>query len=611
MGLLNRLTARAWVMVTALALLAGVAWLYQSQNPRGLQPSIVLLVPSDGALSQPATQAWIDAANEEGISLTVLTDDAFLREGANHRHIAGVILPDTVHQQASGILVNQLYRYVDSGGRLFVTFDAAVFDSQNGRYADQQSRLSKLTGVRYALYDELKDLTLSTGEVFGSRESESSLGFQSGRMDFKPGAQQGVLTTYGYDQLQYSHFRTDPDTAARVLLVSAEGDVVVSTHRMGKGQVLFANLPLGYLKTQTDGFLLHQLMGHFASTMLQLPRLVSVPEGVGGLILNLHVDSNTALKPLKALEQAGWFEQGPFSIHVTAGPDTSREGDRMGINLPSNPEMQALLRRQIKRGHEVGNHGGWIHNVFGAQASEDNRERFEPMLDMNQASVSVATATVPRSYSAPMGNQPQWVNAWLRREGFKGYYTSGDNGLGPTRSYEKGHRPGPSSLWAFPISSYHRVATFEELALSEPPIAPQEMAAHLVALTRFVSDRHVARLFYFHPPASGKHQSSLDMLMAEAGRQAEQGRFRWYTMEQLSDFLNRRAMAQWQATPGEGHRGGFTANSPAPLNQLTWVVPKGEKTRIKVIRGNATVREDGPSWIVTAGAGQELEVQWE
>lgn len=603
---------RLWVLLGALLLLGGVATLYS----RSLEtdPSIVLLVPNDAALALPVTQAWIDAAQEEGLSVTPMTDDTFLRYGGDRQRIAGVILPDTVHPQASEMLVNQLHRYVEAGGRLFVVFDAALLDSQNGYYAAAQSRLSTLTGVRYAMYAQLKDQTIALGTVYGSAGSVKTLGFQPGKFDFSTGAQLplGELTTYGYPHLRHSHFRTDPPTSAHTLLSADNGDVVVSTNRYGKGEVLFANLPLGYLKTRTDAYLLHRLLGHFSTTMLQLPHLSPVPQGIGGLVLNLHVDSNASLQPLKVLDAAGWFDQGPFSIHVTAGPDTENEGDGLGVGVKDNPDMKSFLRRQIARGHEVGNHGGWNHNLFGKQASESNRDRFEPMLALNQLSMSAATGSVPSSYSAPMGNQPAWATAWLRREGFKGFYSTGDNGMGPTRSYEQGQRTAPSTLWAFPVSSYRRVATFEEIGNEDPPVPPQEMAAYLADLTRFAADTHVTRLFYFHPPAATEHLASIDVLMAESRRLADLGRFRWYTMAQLSDFLNRRALAQWQATPDVGTQGGFTVVSSASLNQLAWVLPKGDKKQFRVLRGHASVRQDGPDWIVTAeGDDRQLQVQWQ
>lgn len=615
---LRSVPARAWVLLAALGLLAGVAGLYA--RSLASDPAIVLLVPSEAALALPVTQAWIDAAQEEGLSVTPMTDDIFLRYGGDRERIAGVILPDTVHPQASDLLVNQLHQYVGAGGQLFVTYDAALLDSQNGFYAHGPSRLSALVGVRYGMYEQLRAKTIALGPVYGSRESEQALGFQPGKLDYKTSGRPGLgeLTTYGYKQLRHSHFRTAAlaDTAgneaAKVLLVSGEDDVIVSTHRYGTGSVLFANLPLGYLKTRTDASLLHQLLKHFAVTLLGQPRLSPVPEGIGGLVLNLHVDSNAAVKPLMNLEASGWFQQGPFSIHITAGPDAVREGDGLGLDVRHNPDMQAFLRTQIARGHEVGDHGGWNHNLFGYHASDHNRERFEPMLDLNHSALSEATGLPPRSYSAPMGNHPAWVNDWLRREGFKGYYSAGDNGLGPTRSYEHGQRPPPSALWAFPISSYLRVATFEEIEDDDPLLTPRDMTAFLVGLTRFVAQQHVARLFYFHPPAAPYNQTSLDALMTESRRLAGQGGFRWYTMERLADFMNRRAQARWQPTPGKGSRGGFMASSGASMNQLAWVVARAGRTKITVRRGQATVREEGPDWIITAqGDGRHLEVQWQ
>lgn len=605
------LAPRTWVLLAALLLLAGVGWLYRDSTRQ--VPSIVLLVPDEAALALPVTQAWIDAAREEGLAVTPMTDDEFLRQGGNSQRIAGVILPDTVHPQASEMLVNQLYRYVGAGGRLFITFDAALLNSQNGRYAADQSRLSGLAGVRYAMYNELKDQTLARGAVYGSRDSERVLGLQPGKMDFKTSARLplGELTTYGYAQLQHGYFRTRPASGAVPLMVSAEGDLVVSIHRYGQGSVLFTNLALGYLKTRTDGYLLHRLLSHFCTEMLQQPHLSPVPDGTGGLVLNLHIDSNAAQQPLKVLEDSGWFRQGPFSVHVTAGPDAEREGDGLGLGVATNPQMQALLQRLAADGHEIGNHGGWNHNLFGKQANDHNRERFEPLLALNHNSMSNAIGAVPRSYSAPMGNQPRWATEWLRREGFKAYYATGDNGLGPTRAYEQGLRPHASSLWAFPVSSHQRIATFEEMASVVPPVLTEDMSRYLRDLTRFVADKRLARLFYFHPPAADQHEASLQALMTEARGLAEMGRFRWYTMEQLADFMSRREQVFWQPNPGGDTSGGFTARSPASLERLSWVIPRHGRSQLRVLSGNATVRLDDTHWIVTAGEGHALAVQWQ
>ena len=58
---------------------------------------------------------------------------------------------------------------------------------------------------------------------------------------------------------------------------------------------------------------------------------MSVPDGVGGLVLNWHVDSNAAIKPLQEMSSWTLMQQGPYSIHITAGPDAGKAGDTEGL----------------------------------------------------------------------------------------------------------------------------------------------------------------------------------------------------------------------------------------------------------------------------------------
>ncbi len=78
--------------------------------------------------------------------------------------------------------------------------------------------------------------------------------------------------------------------------------------------MLFVNLPVGYLEGDTDGLPLHAFLKYFAAQVLSLPYLLSVPDGVGGLVLNWHVDSNAAIKALQAMESWNILRQGPYSI---------------------------------------------------------------------------------------------------------------------------------------------------------------------------------------------------------------------------------------------------------------------------------------------------------
>jgi Polysaccharide deacetylase len=608
--------SRTWLLAGLMAAVALIGWsitLRQANSSTVLvEAGLVLLLPNAQANDHPVTQAWLDAAQEEGLSLQPMSDDAFVQALANHQSLPGVILPDTVHRQASDMLVNALHHYVQQGGQLLVAFDAALLDPQQGAYAAPQSRLSPLVGSVYALYDQMGDATTAQGPVYMSRKAEKTLAIQPGKLDFEgdQASAWGELTTYGYKTLSYSHYRTLPSDRSDTLVKSAQGDTVVSTHHHGQGSVLFANLPLGYLKTQTDSYLLHRLLSHFAVAMVHQPILASTPGAQGGMVLNLHVDSNAAQAHLQSLEAAGWFDQGPYSIHITAGPDTYTPGDHMGIDLPHNPWMQGFLQRQHAKGHEIGNHGGWMHNVFGYGVTQDNRERFEPFLSLNHTAVSLAIGERATSYSAPMGNQPDWVTDWLAAHEFKAYYTTSDSGLGPTRSYIQGQRATARRLWSFPISNFKRIATMDELHAHQ--IKESEINAFIEDLLAHVSREGIARLFYFHPPISKEYSRTLETLSASAQKLQQQGRFRWYSMGELSDFQNQRMAAHWHATSAPSTRKKtITANTDSTLNQMAWLIPKsGGQGTPQITQGTGRVLERPGQWLVIAGDCQVLHIEW-
>lgn len=596
-------------LLLLLALGGSMLWARQGHGFQDTPEGLVLLIPDDAVAHHPVTQAWRDAAQEEGIALEVMTDDAFVRARANRQTMAGVILPDTVHRQASDVLVNTLYQYAQTGGQVMVGFDAALLSPLQPTYAAPRSRLSALVGVSYGLYGELRQHTTVQGPVQVSRTGQRLLAIQPGKLDFADEqlSSWGELTTYGYPTLSYSHFRTANAQDILTLIRSGEGDPVVSTHAHGQGQVLFANLPLGYLKTRTDSYLLHRLLVFFARDMARQTTLSPTPHGLGGMVLNLHVDSNAAQAHLQELENKGWFDQGPYVIHVTAGPDTYAAGDRMGIDLDHNPWMQAFLRRLHERGHEIGNHGGWIHNIFGQQVHAHNRSRFEPWLELNHQAVSRSIGQRVTSYSAPEGNQPDWVTAWLEQQAFKAYYSTSDTGLGPTRSYLQGQAAGTSRLWTFPISNFRQIATMDEL---EPHrLQEKDIRAFIEALLDHVSQQGIVRLFYFHPPVSREYRGALQALQSTAQRLSAEGRFRWYGMSELADFQNRRMAVQWRTCGPPAHRQ-LVAAARDTLEGMTWLIPASLPQTPQVTRGQARITQRNGFWQVEAGDVQVLHLSW-
>lgn len=600
-----------WLAGLLLLLVLGGGTLLARQEP-GDQDSpggLVLLIPDESVAQHPVTQAWRDAAQEEGIALQLMTDDAFVRARANRQVLDGVILPDTVHRQASDVLVHTLYQYAQSGGQVMVGFDAALLSPQRHTYAADRSRLSALVGVSYGLYSTLRQHTTALGPVQVSRTAQQRLAIQPGKLEFADDlpSRWGELTTYGYPSLRYSHFRTAQAQDILTLIRSDQGEPVVSTHPYGRGQVLFANLPLGYLKTRTDSYLLHRLLLFFARDMARQTTLSPSPHGQGGMVLNLHVDSNAAQAHLQQMEAQGWFDRGPYVIHVTAGPDTYALGDGLGVDLAHNPWMQAFLRRQHERGHEIGNHGGWIHNIFGQQVDAHNRSRFEPWLALNHQAVSLSIGQRATSYSAPEGNQPDWVSAWLQQQDFKAYYATSDTGLGPTRSYLQGQPAGTSRLWTFPISNFRQIATMDELQPHR--LQEKELRAFLQDLLEHVSEQGIVRLFYFHPPVSREYRGALQALQSTAQRLSAEGRFRWYGMSELADFQNRRMAVRWRTSGPPAHKR-LVASASDSLQGMTWLIPARLPHMPRVTRGQARITAHNGFWHVQASDVQELHLSW-
>lgn len=578
--------------------------------------SVALLLPDDANRDDPLVTAWTDAAAEEGIPLQVITTNEFLRPIALGRErVAGLVMPDSVHAAANDVLVGRLREYVVGGGALMIVFDAATLSVPFRTYASLWSRLSGLAGVEYAFYDELAERTTRRSPVLGSRGTFVALDIAPGK--FRPTdpdadaperadapappqpRNEFTLSGYGYEAFDYGHFTTRGEYAGRLLLYTPDGDVVAGVRGHGRGQVLFVNLPLGYLKTQTDGLLLHAFLRYFGTEVAGLPALSSAPGGRGGLVMNWHVDAAPALEALRALEGSPIFRQGPYSVHVTAGPDVDAPGDGGGLDAPGDAYAQRWLRFFAERGDEVGSHGGWIHNYFGKRVNEENRGEFERYLVLNKDALEKVTGRPVTEYSAPQGTHPTWTTDWLTANGIRAYYFTGNTGMGPTRTYRDGKRQAPRA-WAFPVLTLGANASFEEMTEDEVP--PDTVATWLEDVAQFAADRHVIRLVYFHPPGLLEYYPEpIERWLARTAALGAAGRFAWYTMTDVAEYLDRREQVDWHV---ERYASGgivVSASHPDSLGRQAWLVPADRYERPEIHEGAGEVVRDGRRWIVRAG----------
>src|ERR1051326_4689434 len=289
---------KRWLIVgtTGLLLIIG-SWLWPRRGGAGDLDRLLLLVPDETSFSDPKVAMWTDAGNELGLHVVPIHDSEFVRPFFGQPDCAGLIFPDSIHQSAGDPLIAAVRRFVLAGGHMMLVYDAGTLNA-NGKYVQGWSRLSDLAGVDYALYDQLHDSTIQWASIVGNNETVRQMEIPPGKyFPFQATDSNGnfdvELRRYKFGELDYPSFTTSSNISGNVLLHSKAG-VVAMRHDFGKGSVLFVNLPLGYLKANTDGLPLHTFLRYFAVHVLDLPYMLSVPDGIGGLVLNWHVDSNAA-----------------------------------------------------------------------------------------------------------------------------------------------------------------------------------------------------------------------------------------------------------------------------------------------------------------------------
>src|SRR5580700_2375031 len=171
---------RTIVAIGSVILVVLIAWSWATYDRfRATADRLILLVPDGTSFSNPKVAMWLDAGSEEGLHVVPVHDSEFLRPLWADSKCAGVILPDSIHRQASDLLIATMHHFVAAGGKLMLVYDAGTF-SLDGAFAAGHSRLSDLAGVDYALYNQLGDKTIQWSKV-------RSTNLIVRRMDIPPG----------------------------------------------------------------------------------------------------------------------------------------------------------------------------------------------------------------------------------------------------------------------------------------------------------------------------------------------------------------------------------------------------------------------------------------
>ena len=552
-------------------------------------PVLGLLVPKSEKESV-STRVYRQAALDEGVPLEVVYYEDLLNSfRSGDVSSKALIVPDDASRFAQALLLPILQNFVKNGGKLAIIGDALTL-GHNGRLKETFAVESDY-GFSKTL-DRIGDtIQFQNSAVFSSREWIERLRIPPGRSYIEnSGDTLYHFCTYQSDDTPYPHWRTEPakNFRGKVILEGKDGSLVAGMQNFGKGEVLWVNMPLGFLKKRTDGLFLHSFLRWISEDWVGLPTLLGVPNGQGGLVLNVHVDSNAALPGLKTMTEMGIFKQGPFSIHVTAGPDAREIGDGLGFDLAHNKTSQNWVKTWVAEGHEVGAHGGWIHDYFGKKISETETKEMVKYLELNREAVEKASGRPVLEYSSPVGNHPAWISRWLSKNGYQSYYFSGNTGMAPNRAFRDDEFT-DEKLWSFPISAYRQFASFEEA--KEQKVSAKVVESWLNELSDYVSNQQTVRLFYFHPPGVLSYKNALDSWMARNLKLSKQNRFRWYTMAQISTFLTLREALGWTVTEKEGRHLVLRVPGTQGIQSMVWRLSKSNVKNIKVLSGSADIRD--------------------
>jgi hypothetical protein len=480
----------AFVALIALILVMfRASQLAEIANQPGVGVALVY-TPQEVRPSNAIRAVYEESFREAGVPFRWIasTDISLFRGVALHKMYTAIVFPDGVNTRLPEEAILELTRYASLGGLVVVVADAGTHAS-DGAYRPG-SLFAEVSGVDDFLYQTLR------AKAFDSGPMEFTNGAKATQWDVPSGKIiHGDLSSYQYGPLTYQFPRAEI-LSNDVVVDAGNGPTPLITRKpVQLGTVAYLALPIGYLRGHSDGFPMTMLSALLAGSS-DLPHLVAAPDGVGELIVDIHIDSNAEFTGIPNLQRRGLLRRADhMEFDVTAGPDFARIGDGIGFDAcGKGRKYLATLTRYGK----IGSHGGWAHNLF-ARNLEEKRYSFaqaRELVDRNDRCLESMIGEKIRSYAAPVGVHPQpMMTHVLDSLGIKGYYYTGDTGAPVERPFFDGKLVSTSS-WAFPIVPFGEVASVGEMRHLHIPASSVERWLNQTA--SFAADRHGIYLIYSH-----------------------------------------------------------------------------------------------------------------
>ena len=562
----NRYTVAVILMMfMVFAVFGRAATLRAIAGERSIRVALVY-TPGGGTTANQIRAAYTETLLENGIAFDWLSsDDLALFDGEQlSSSYTAIVFPDDINRRVSEEAVAEMTSFAALGGSVAVVGDAGS-RTPDGTYRPG-SLFTEISGVDSLLYRELRAKAFGRGYMRFSNDASIS------RWDVPAGkTADGDLSGYGYGPLDYPYAKATV-VDGQVRIDAHDADTPMLTVRpVQRGQVAYIAMPLGYLRTHSDAFPMTMLVSYLTrgGTM---PHLVASPDGVGQLIVDIHIDSSNEFVGIPNLRHGDLLRHDvPMEFDVTAGPDLNRTGDKLGFDAcgKGKPYLQTLMPYG-----RIGSHGGWAHNEFAAdiEAGRDNQDTVRSLIDRNDKCLESVTGVPVRSFAAPVGVHPQpMMTHALDDLGIMGYYYTGDTGAPVERPFYDGTLVSSKS-WAFPVMPLGNVASVAEMRRAH--VSPTSVQRWMTDTADYAADQRGIYLFYSHSYDFLYHGYSVAMsrFLDSVEVLQRNGRLRTTNMVDAATFMNRfvATTSSFQRTAGGVH---VHLANPGGLHAIAFAVP--------------------------------------
>ena len=459
---------------------------------------------------------------------------------------SALILPDYVLERIPSAFGLWLKEYVDKGGCVSVIYNPGV-KYQRGTYLDK-AELSDLVGINYITETtEGEDPYTNGNVVFTSSENREFFEIPYGKTVDKVS-----ISGYHYGKLIYPIAKNEfvQEIAEKNIYAYAVAEdqkkyPAIVLNNYGKGKVLYINLPLGALKGEADDLLMRAFLRTFLFKIVEIPHVMNVKNGIGGIAINWHVDSNIEHDNFPKMIACGLIRQSlPATFHITAGDFLDEPGDEAGFNIEG--EIGENLAEIMTNYGEVGSHGGWAHNYFAKKIEDDifHEAEVREYIEKNNTAVEKVTKNKVTSYSAPDGVFPQVYNTKILEDmDISSYYYTGDTGSGLNRTFYDGKMVSEKVL-AFPVMPFGKYASLGEME-KDAKLNNDDIVYWYKSILDYAVQNRTVRLFYSHPYDIGSFIDGVEKCLDMTEELKAQNKLQVDTMTNYAKFFLRFLKTQY------------------------------------------------------------------